>query len=69
MSVNFFFSFRPETREQYPNKFIQRDDTERFYILNTLFNLPGRFILCLHILMSPLLSMIICLCSREINRF
>lgn len=25
----------------YPNKFIQRGDTERFYILNTLFNLPG----------------------------
>ncbi len=32
----------PEIREQYPNKFIQRDDTERFYILNTLFNLPGQ---------------------------
>lgn len=32
----------PEIRERYPNKFIQRDDTERFYILNTLFNLPGR---------------------------
>lgn len=40
----FFFSSlpRPEIRELYPNKFIQRDDTERFYILNTLFNLPGR---------------------------
>lgn len=35
------FILRPETREQYPNKFIQRDDTDRFYILNTLFNLPG----------------------------
>lgn len=33
--------FRPDIRERYPNKFIQRDDTERFYILNTLFNLPG----------------------------
>uniref|UniRef100_A0A8B9HT54 5'-nucleotidase, cytosolic IIb n=2 Tax=Astyanax mexicanus TaxID=7994 RepID=A0A8B9HT54_ASTMX len=32
---------RPDIRELYPNKFIQRDDTERFYILNTLFNLPG----------------------------
>lgn len=32
---------RPEIRELYSNKFIQRDDTERFYILNTLFNLPG----------------------------
>lgn len=42
--VSFFstLSFlRPETRDQYPNKFIQRDDTDRFYILNTLFNLPG----------------------------
>ncbi|XP_026968282.1 cytosolic purine 5'-nucleotidase isoform X3 [Sagmatias obliquidens] len=36
---------RPETREQYPNKFIQRDDTERFYILNTLFNLPETYLL------------------------
>lgn len=37
------FSFpSPEIRERYPNKFIQRDDTERFYILNTLFNLPGK---------------------------
>lgn len=33
---------RPEIRERYPNKFIQRGDTDRFYILNTLFNLPGR---------------------------
>lgn len=42
----FFFSLfiwaRPEIRELYPNKFIQRGDTERFYILNTLFNLPGK---------------------------
>uniref|UniRef100_A0A8C9VX32 Cytosolic purine 5'-nucleotidase n=1 Tax=Scleropages formosus TaxID=113540 RepID=A0A8C9VX32_SCLFO len=29
----------------YPNKFIQRDDTERFYILNTLFNLPETYLL------------------------
>uniref|UniRef100_A0A674ER61 5'-nucleotidase, cytosolic IIb n=1 Tax=Salmo trutta TaxID=8032 RepID=A0A674ER61_SALTR len=28
----------------YPNKFIQRDDTERFYILNTLFNLPETYL-------------------------
>uniref|UniRef100_A0A8C9W010 Cytosolic purine 5'-nucleotidase n=1 Tax=Scleropages formosus TaxID=113540 RepID=A0A8C9W010_SCLFO len=34
-----------ETRELYPNKFIQRDDTERFYILNTLFNLPETYLL------------------------
>lgn len=37
-----FVSHRPEIRELYPNKFIQRGDTERFYILNTLFNLPGK---------------------------
>uniref|UniRef100_A0A8C6KDH0 5'-nucleotidase, cytosolic IIb n=1 Tax=Nothobranchius furzeri TaxID=105023 RepID=A0A8C6KDH0_NOTFU len=38
----FNFLRGPEIRERYPNKFIQRDDTERFYILNTLFNLPGK---------------------------
>uniref|UniRef100_A0A673GYZ2 Cytosolic purine 5'-nucleotidase-like n=1 Tax=Sinocyclocheilus rhinocerous TaxID=307959 RepID=A0A673GYZ2_9TELE len=37
----FNFLRGPDTRELYPNKFIQRDDTERFYILNTLFNLPA----------------------------
>uniref|UniRef100_H3AJX9 5'-nucleotidase, cytosolic IIa n=1 Tax=Latimeria chalumnae TaxID=7897 RepID=H3AJX9_LATCH len=40
----FNFMKGPETREQYPNKFIQRDDTERFYILNTLFNLPETYL-------------------------
>uniref|UniRef100_A0A8C2BA58 Cytosolic purine 5'-nucleotidase n=1 Tax=Cyprinus carpio TaxID=7962 RepID=A0A8C2BA58_CYPCA len=30
--------------ELYPNKFIQRGDTERFYILNTLFNLPETYL-------------------------
>ncbi|XP_053245310.1 cytosolic purine 5'-nucleotidase isoform X5 [Podarcis raffonei] len=35
----------PDIREQYPNKFIQRDDTDRFYILNTLFNLPETYLL------------------------
>lgn len=39
----FNFMRGPETREQYPNKFIQRGDTDRFYILNTLFNLPGKY--------------------------
>uniref|UniRef100_A0A673GY64 Cytosolic purine 5'-nucleotidase-like n=1 Tax=Sinocyclocheilus rhinocerous TaxID=307959 RepID=A0A673GY64_9TELE len=39
------FNFLPDTRELYPNKFIQRDDTERFYILNTLFNLPETYLL------------------------
>uniref|UniRef100_A0A8C7DKJ9 Cytosolic purine 5'-nucleotidase n=1 Tax=Oncorhynchus kisutch TaxID=8019 RepID=A0A8C7DKJ9_ONCKI len=37
----FNFMRGPEIREMYPNKFIQRGDTDRFYILNTLFNLPG----------------------------
>uniref|UniRef100_A0A8C5W8T6 Cytosolic purine 5'-nucleotidase n=1 Tax=Microcebus murinus TaxID=30608 RepID=A0A8C5W8T6_MICMU len=41
----FNFIRGPETRKQYPNKFIQRDDTERFYILNTLFNLPETYLL------------------------
>lgn len=40
--MNLLTLHRPDTRETYPNKFIQRGDTERFYILNTLFNLPGR---------------------------
>uniref|UniRef100_A0A8C1TY19 5'-nucleotidase, cytosolic IIb n=1 Tax=Cyprinus carpio TaxID=7962 RepID=A0A8C1TY19_CYPCA len=39
------FTASPDTRELYPNKFIQRDDTERFYILNTLFNLPETYLL------------------------
>ncbi|XP_077351268.1 cytosolic purine 5'-nucleotidase isoform X1 [Festucalex cinctus] len=33
-----------DIREMYPNKFIQRGDTERFYILNTLFNLPETYL-------------------------
>lgn len=32
---------REEIQNYYPNKFIQRDDTDRFYVLNTLFNLSG----------------------------
>lgn len=40
----FNFMRGPETREQYPNKFIQRGDTDRFYILNTLFNLPETYL-------------------------
>lgn len=32
---------RENIEDHYPNKFIQRDDTDRFYILNTLFNLSG----------------------------
>ncbi|KAK1905961.1 Cytosolic purine 5'-nucleotidase [Dissostichus eleginoides] len=33
-----------DIREIYPNKFIQRGDTDRFYILNTLFNLPETYL-------------------------
>uniref|UniRef100_A0A4W4DR67 Cytosolic purine 5'-nucleotidase n=1 Tax=Electrophorus electricus TaxID=8005 RepID=A0A4W4DR67_ELEEL len=40
----FIFMRGPEIRELYPNKFIQRGDTERFYILNTLFNLPETYL-------------------------
>uniref|UniRef100_A0A6Q2YD16 Cytosolic purine 5'-nucleotidase n=1 Tax=Esox lucius TaxID=8010 RepID=A0A6Q2YD16_ESOLU len=40
----FNFMRGPEIREMYPNKFIQRGDTERFYILNTLFNLPETYL-------------------------
>uniref|UniRef100_A0A8C5BJ32 Cytosolic purine 5'-nucleotidase n=1 Tax=Gadus morhua TaxID=8049 RepID=A0A8C5BJ32_GADMO len=34
----------PDIREMYPNKFIQRGDMDRFYILNTLFNLPETYL-------------------------
>uniref|UniRef100_A0A8C1AGU0 Cytosolic purine 5'-nucleotidase n=1 Tax=Cyprinus carpio carpio TaxID=630221 RepID=A0A8C1AGU0_CYPCA len=40
----FSFLRGPDIRELYPNKFIQRGDTERFYILNTLFNLPETYL-------------------------
>ncbi|XP_060751185.1 LOW QUALITY PROTEIN: 5'-nucleotidase, cytosolic II, like 1 [Tachysurus vachellii] len=33
-----------EIQEYYPNGFIQRDDTARFYILNTLFNLSETYL-------------------------
>lgn len=32
---------RQDIENYYPNKFIQRDNTERFHVLNTLFNLSG----------------------------
>lgn len=32
---------RAEIWSFYPSKFIQRDNLQRFHILNTLFNLPG----------------------------
>ncbi|XP_056628695.1 cytosolic purine 5'-nucleotidase isoform X1 [Triplophysa dalaica] len=41
----FNFLRGPDIRQLYSNKFIQRDDTERFYILNTLFNLPETYLL------------------------
>uniref|UniRef100_A0A8D0AEU9 Cytosolic purine 5'-nucleotidase n=1 Tax=Sander lucioperca TaxID=283035 RepID=A0A8D0AEU9_SANLU len=40
----FNFLRGPDIRELYPNKFIQRGDTDRFYILNTLFNLPETYL-------------------------
>ncbi|XP_054403914.1 LOW QUALITY PROTEIN: 5'-nucleotidase domain-containing protein 4 [Pongo abelii] len=35
---------RAEIWSFYPRKFIQRDDLQRFYILNTLFNLPETYL-------------------------
>uniref|UniRef100_A0A8D0AL21 5'-nucleotidase, cytosolic II, like 1 n=1 Tax=Sander lucioperca TaxID=283035 RepID=A0A8D0AL21_SANLU len=40
-SHGFCFLKGEDINNYYPNKFIQRDDTDRFYILNTLFNLSG----------------------------
>ncbi|XP_007905634.1 cytosolic purine 5'-nucleotidase isoform X3 [Callorhinchus milii] len=40
----FHFLKGAEIIDQYPNKFIQRDDMERFYILNTLFNLAETYL-------------------------
>lgn len=34
-----------EMRKSYPNKFIMKDDTSRFYIYNTLFNLPEIYLM------------------------
>ncbi|XP_068130960.1 cytosolic purine 5'-nucleotidase-like [Hyperolius riggenbachi] len=33
-----------EVWSKYPNKFIQRDDTKRYYVLNTLFNLSETYL-------------------------
>ncbi|XP_041065620.1 cytosolic purine 5'-nucleotidase-like isoform X2 [Carcharodon carcharias] len=38
------FPTRADIREQYSNKFIQRDDLGRFYILDTLFNLAETYL-------------------------
>ncbi|XP_069020156.1 5'-nucleotidase, cytosolic II, like 1 isoform X1 [Embiotoca jacksoni] len=43
-SHGFRFIKGEEINNYYPNKFIQRDDTDRFYILNTLFNLSETYL-------------------------
>ncbi|KAM9820615.1 5'-nucleotidase, cytosolic II, like 1 [Neosynchiropus ocellatus] len=43
-SHGFCFLKGEEIHKYYPNKFIQRDDTERFYVLNTLFNLSETYV-------------------------
>ncbi|KAM3600082.1 uncharacterized protein V6R79_017108 [Siganus canaliculatus] len=43
-SRGFHFLKGKQIDTYYPNKFIQRDDTDRFYILNTLFNLSETYI-------------------------
>lgn len=49
-----------EIWESYPNKFIQRDDTKRFHILNTLFNMSETYLYaCLVDFFSN--------CSRYVN--
>uniref|UniRef100_A0A8C9H5E0 5'-nucleotidase domain containing 4 n=1 Tax=Piliocolobus tephrosceles TaxID=591936 RepID=A0A8C9H5E0_9PRIM len=40
----FTFLSEAEIWSFYPNKFIQRDDLQRFHILNTLFNLPETYL-------------------------
>ncbi|KAM6901766.1 5'-nucleotidase, cytosolic II, like 1 isoform 1-T2 [Lycodopsis pacificus] len=42
-SHGFHFLKGEDIHSYYPNKFIQRDDTDRFYILNTLFNLSETY--------------------------
>uniref|UniRef100_I3J6S0 5'-nucleotidase, cytosolic II, like 1 n=1 Tax=Oreochromis niloticus TaxID=8128 RepID=I3J6S0_ORENI len=43
-SHGFQFLKGEDIRKYYPNMFIQRDDTDRFYILNTLFNLSETYL-------------------------
>ncbi|XP_073334567.1 5'-nucleotidase, cytosolic II, like 1 isoform X2 [Pagrus major] len=43
-SRGFTFLKGEDIQDYYPNKFIQRDDTDRFYILNTLFNLSETYL-------------------------
>ncbi|XP_068430792.1 5'-nucleotidase, cytosolic II, like 1 [Clinocottus analis] len=42
-SHGFHFLKGEDVHKYYPNKFIQRDDTDRFYVLNTLFNLSETY--------------------------
>ncbi|GAA6216993.1 cytosolic purine 5'-nucleotidase-like [Lates japonicus] len=43
-SHGFRFLKGEDIQNYYPNKFIQRDDTDRFYILNTLFNMSETYL-------------------------
>ncbi|KAM6976357.1 5'-nucleotidase, cytosolic II, like 1 [Tautogolabrus adspersus] len=43
-SHGFLFLKGEDIAKYYPNNFIQRDDTDRFYILNTLFNLSETYL-------------------------
>ncbi|XP_061911054.1 5'-nucleotidase, cytosolic II, like 1 isoform X2 [Entelurus aequoreus] len=43
-SHGFTFLKGEEINRYYPNNFIQRDDTDRFYVLNTLFNLSETYL-------------------------
>ncbi|KAL3041601.1 hypothetical protein OYC64_019728 [Pagothenia borchgrevinki] len=43
-SHGFTFLNAEDIQKYYPNNFIQRDDTDRFYILNTLFNLSETYL-------------------------
>ncbi|XP_034047931.1 5'-nucleotidase, cytosolic II, like 1 isoform X3 [Thalassophryne amazonica] len=43
-SHGFYFYKGQEIQSYYPNNFIQKGDTDRFHILNTLFNLPETYL-------------------------
>uniref|UniRef100_A0A6Q2YYC2 5'-nucleotidase, cytosolic II, like 1 n=1 Tax=Esox lucius TaxID=8010 RepID=A0A6Q2YYC2_ESOLU len=56
----FTFLKKEKIQEYYPNNFIQKSDTDRFYILNTLFNLSETYLYgCLVDLFNG--------CSRYVN--
>ncbi|KAK2497634.1 hypothetical protein MC885_012613 [Smutsia gigantea] len=52
----FTFLSEAEVWRFYPSKFIQRDDLQRFHILNTLFDLPGKMGVWGGVLRSPALT-------------